>query len=82
MVLNLSAINMYMVKSANMCTYARHRLYYRLWKVLNNQDLKKVIKELGNSSKKGTYMIFSIAIFSTDLIFCFSSQQYSCNYNL
>lgn len=51
MVLNLSALKMYMVKSPNMCTYARHHLYYRQWKVLNNQDLKKVIKKFGNSLK-------------------------------
>lgn len=63
MVSNLSAINMYMVKSPNMCTYARHHLYYRQWKVLNNQDLKKVIKKLGNSSKKRTHMIFHCYLF-------------------
>ena len=83
MVLNLSFTNICVWTKVWTCTFSQHHLPYRQGKGLNNQDFKKLFKKFSNPWNLRTHItIFSITVFPKVWFVFFSSQQYSCNYDL
>ena len=84
MVLHQSSRNICMWLIVQTCTFAHHHLRCRQWKGLNNQHFKNSISKTQQLIKLNEHILRSIPslFFLQFWFFCFSSQQYSCNYNL